>query len=262
MAEKQSESPVTPAAPTAGGLTAPGGATATKAIAVVAALALLVCGIGLQLVGHTQASVQFTGLRKSLDLFPREFLGYTWRDKYLDPDIEKMAGAAYYINVQGFRPRDASGASVYVSYYGEAATLVEHEPQVCMVAGGWDLPWGVQRESIQIPAGPGKPAWELPVNVYVFRKDMDNLLMLNYYCVNGRYFNSRDDVRVAGLVGRGYYTQTRVSIGLSDFDRARLTEKNVSESETYKRAVEILQYMVPQLEEYLPAVDASGQVGK
>jgi len=233
----------------------PAAAPSGAALAIVAAvaLALLGSGLGFRFIGQAPRPPEPTPLRRSLDEFPREFLGYGWRNQPLEPEIEKVAGASAYLNLLGFRSRDAAYAHLYVSYYNQAQTLVEHEPQVCMVeAGGWSLPYGILRNEVKIPAPAGDPAVTLPVNVYLFRKDVENLLMVNYYCVNSEYFNSRDEVRMKGLIGRGFYAQTRVSIPLSDLDAASINETTYADSEPYKRAVEVLQFVVPELEKYLP----------
>ncbi len=222
---------------------------------VAVCVLLLASGLGFRFGGagaENDGPVEKTELRKGFDEFPREFLGYVWRDDPLDPDVEEVAGAMYYLNLNGFRREDTAAAHLYVSYFGESRTLVEHEPQVCMKAGGWQLPYGIMRTKVQMPARDGGEAWELPVNAYLFKHDINYMFMVNYYVVNGEYMNRRVEARLAEEAERGFYAQARVSTAVSRSEAAKLRSERFRETEVFERLAEILRYVVPRLETHLP----------
>jgi len=93
----------------------------------------------------------------------------------------------------------------------------------------------------------------LPVNVFLFEKDVDRQMVVNFYCINGQYTDSRVDVRVMADRPGGYYAQTRVSMALSGVEWMEIDPKRVSQSRRFLRAAEVLGWVVPVLErEYLP----------
>jgi len=251
----------------------------------VAALVLLGSGVGFRLGGRARGTVRLTEPRVGLDTFPREFCGYEWsRDLPLDKDTEEVLGAMYYLNRQGFRRADSAAASLWVSYFGSPETRVDHEPQRCMRNGGWTLPFNFVRIEIPMPPRENGDPWRLPIQVYLFKKDMDHLLMVNTYCVNGTYLNKRTAARILSLdsQGLGFYTQTRVTINLTTLEWSELVgvrgpegdpyalardvdgvARAVRELESsgptpgekvnpYLRAVEIMRHVIPHLERHLP----------
>jgi hypothetical protein len=264
-------------------------------MALVAAI-LVGSGAAFKVTGRGPGTFTDTPLRRNFDGFPREFLGYQWsKNKPLDEDTERVLNAKAYLNREGFRSRDKSLAMLWVSYFGESETLVEHEPQVCMAAGGWSLPYGIHRTTVPMPPGPDGKSWDLPVNVYLFRKDVNRLFLVNTYCVNGTYTNSRDEARILSRRGVGFYAQTRVTIRLGDVEWGRLRARMGSRADPYApardrgqleaelarlaaagragaeateekahpvvRAAEILQFVIPELEAYLPAPSSAAGGG-
>jgi len=253
---------------------------------VAVVLILLGSGTAFRLAGRTGGTVRLTEPRIGLDKFPHEFCGYQWgHDLPLDDNTEKVLGAMYYLNRQGFRRSDSASASLWVSYFGSPETRVDHEPQVCMVkGGGWDLPYGFIRTEIPMPPRDGGRAWRLPVQAYLFQKDVDHLLMVNTYCVNGTYLNKRTQARILSLEshGLGFYMQTRVTIPLNAFEWNEVVSagspeddpyalaRNVAEvgrevralessgpapdrrAHPYIRAVQIMRYVIPHLERHMP----------
>lgn len=243
-------------------------------------------------VARVAGRVHLTEPAVGFDKFPREFLGYDWQDEVLDANTERVLGAMYYLKLNGFRPRDASVTSLLVTYFGESFTMVEHEPEVCMDAGGWTLPYGIGKTKLPIPATAGRPAWNLPVNVYLFQKDVERVLLVNTYCINGEYVSDRDAAKMLGERGKGFYAQTRVTIPLSDFEWVSLrvaagsqdnvyglakdasrVEREVRKLESmreatdgpegdkahpYIRIAEIMRYVIPKLAEHLPAQQREG----
>lgn len=271
----------------------------TVVFAALAVLVLLVTGVGFRLSGIARrAPISDTPLARSLDEFPHDFLGYEWsKNQPLDDTTERVLGATAYLNRVGFRPWDASRQALWVCYYGQSETKVQHEPEICYRANGWSLPFGIGEAEIVIPARNGRPSWKLPVNVYLFRQDVNWMMLVNTYCVNGYYTNDRDRVRNMGKAGQGFYTQVRVSRRLSDFEYlAMLSMEGGSRDDPYAVArdtkavarrlralrearqaagdgrtderhhpyllqAEILQYVVPELEPYLPEVTGTVPTG-
>jgi len=270
---------------------------------VAVVLILLASGAGLRLAGRTRGTLLLTEPRIGFDQFPSEFCGYKWsHDQALDRDTERVLGAMYYLNRQGFRKSDSAAATLWVSYFGSPETRVDHEPQVCMLNGGWSLPYraddapqGYIRTEIPMPPRKDGKAWTLPVLVYLFQKDMDHVLLVTTYCVNGTYLNNRTEARIISLGNRGlgFYAQTRVTIRLTSLEWNELVSvggpggdpyalaRNEAEvarairlldstgptpgekAHPYLRAVEIMRYVIPHLERHLPmaqtgAADASG----
>lgn len=273
---------------------ATGSARRPWVFALAVSALLLVSGLGFRMGGSSGGGlINLTPPRVPLTEFPEEFLGYRWsKDRVLDPDTERVLGAMAYINRDGFRERDKSVASLWVSYYGESKTDLEHEPEVCMKAGGWTLPEGQSSAVIPMPVTKEFPESELKVGVYVFEKDVDHLLLVNTYCVNRRYTDSRDEARLWGQKGKGFYAQARVTIRLSDYEWAgfklaggaagiyknardaqwvarglsklQRTEGQATsdERDPFLRAAEIIRQVVPELDRYYPPAETpSGPAG-
>jgi hypothetical protein len=146
---------------------------------------------------------------------------------------------------------------------GAGRTLLEHEPQVCYGAQDWKLPFGIIKSQIDMPAREGRPAWKLPVNIYLFSRDFEYVMVVNYYCVNWNYSSSRSDVRVLGNAPGGFYLQTRVTLPFSEADLAGCTSDNfvavMEKNPRFRQAVEVLRFAAPLLEDYLPPRSPSGQ---
>ncbi|HOI55042.1 MAG TPA: exosortase-associated EpsI family protein [Phycisphaerae bacterium] len=235
------------------------GAAQAAGVAMTAAVVavLLASGVGYRIrsVSRGESSRPSTPLRKAFTEFPTDFLEYQWRHGRLDEAIEKATGAEAYLKLSGFRKGDTSLMELYTSYVGKGATMVEHEPQVCYGAQGWSLPYGILRTTIdgltvRLSDGSMGP---LPVNVFLFEKDVDRQMVVNFYCINGQYTDSRVDVRVMADRPGGYYAQTRVSMALSGVEWMEIDPKRVSQSRRFLRAAEVLRWVVPVLErEYLP----------
>jgi hypothetical protein len=230
------------------------GAVLTAAVVAV----LLVSGVGYRVrsMYRGESSRPSTPLRRAFTEFSTEFLDYQWRHGRLDEAIERVTGAEAYLKMSGYRRGDTAMVELYTSYVGKGATMVEHEPQVCYGAQGWSLPYGILRRKVEgvtvrLMDGSMGP---LPVNVYLFEKDVDRQMVVNFYCINGKYTDSRVDVRVEADRPGGYYAQTRVSMALSGIEWAEIDPNRVSESRRFLQAAEVLRHVVPILEsEYLPA---------
>jgi hypothetical protein len=234
-----------------------GAATLSLVAALSVAVLLLAAGVGLRATGTSHgAGGPRTPLHKSFDDFPHDFLGYTWRRDKLDEATEVVAGADAYLKLLGTRPGGATWIDLYATYLGAGRTLLEHEPQVCYGAQDWKLPFGIVKSEIPMPARDGRPAWQLPVNIYLFSRDFEYVMVVNYYCVNWHYSSSRTDVRLMDDKPGGFYLQTRVTLPLSEADLAECTPDNVAalleKNPRYRQAVEVLRFAAPLLEDYLP----------
>lgn len=249
------------------------------------AVTLIVTGLTFRMAVGGSGPVVRTPPKVPLSKFPREFLGYQWTaDQPLRPNIEKVLGAMAYVNRLGFRERDRSGAHLWISYFGESQTMVEHEPQVCMRTDAWDLPEGIGKGSvIPLTRSLADGNTEVPVNVYVFRKDTKHQLLINTYCINGKYLSDRGQARFHGGKGVGFYAQIRIVIPLDDYEWGQLratgggiqgiydlsadatrVAKGLKELDDdraagrsqrrhpYLRAAEIMRRVVPELERHLP----------
>jgi uncharacterized protein DUF3485 len=255
------------------------------------AVMLTVTGLAFRLAVGGSGPVVRTPPKVPLSKFSREFLGYEWTaDQPLRPDVEKVLGAMAYVNRGGFRERDRSGAHLWISYFGESQTMVEHEPQVCMRTDGWSLPEGIGSNGvIALKRSLANGDTEVPVNVYVFRKDVTYQLLINTYCVNGKYLSDRNRARFHGGKGVGFYAQIRVVIPLDDYEWSQLRTTGGGISGVYElsadaarvarglreldndraagsgqrrhpylRAAEIMRHVVPELERHLPLESKRG----
>ncbi|MBN2582885.1 MAG: exosortase-associated EpsI family protein [Planctomycetes bacterium] len=229
-------------------------------VAVVAVL--LIAGFGFRVRGllKGESSRPSTPLRKAFTEFPTDFLDYQWRHGRLDAAVEKVTGAEAYLKMTGFRKSDGSYLELYTSYVGKGATAVEHEPQVCYGAQGWQMPHGfiqakIDGLKVRLSDGSFGP---LPVNVYLFEKDVDHQMVVNFYCINGKYTDSRVTARTEADRPGGFYAQTRVTLPLSGVEWAETGPKTYADSRRFKQAVEVLRYVVPIIEaEYLPVAPGS-----
>jgi len=242
---------------------APGATTLSLVVVVLVAALLLAAGVGFRMAGtNREGSFPRTPMSGSFDTFPRDFLGYTWRRDKLNQDTEIATGADAYLKLVGTRPGNANWVDLYASYMGAGRTLVEHEPQVCYGSQGWQMPFGIQQTEIEMPARDGRPAWKLPVNVYLFSRDFEYVMVINYYCVNWIYSNNRTEVRLMGDAPGGFYLQTRVTLSLSEADLAGCASNNfvamMEKNPRYRQAVEVLRFAAPQLEKYLPLRTPAG----
>ncbi len=240
-----------------------GGATTLSLIVVVLVAALLLAaGVGLRVAGPRRETFPKTPLSKSFDDFPHSFLGYTWRRDKLDPATEVVAGSDAYLKLVGTRPGDATWLDLYATYVGGGATLLEHEPQVCYGSQKWLLRYGIQQSEIEMPARDGRPAWKLPVNIYLFSRDFEYVMVVNYYCVNWNYSSNRTEMRLMGERPGGFYLQTRVTMPFSEADLAGCTADNfvavMQKNPRYRQAVEVLRFAAPLLEDYLPRRSSAG----
>lgn len=185
-----------------------------------------------------------TRLRKAFTEFPADFLeGYTLRHGALEPEIESRVGSHATLKLTGYN--EEGWVDIYTSYFGYASTPLEHEPHVCYAAQGW-TPLRIQME-IDVAGLGGK----IPVNVYFFRKDVERVLVMNNYNINGQYFNDRTPTKFMDAGPGGFYAQTRVTVPIRGDD---LTEENVSEHPDFLRAAAVMRETLPLVEEYLPAV--------
>jgi len=254
-------------------------------LVMIVCATLLVSGLAFRLSGGS-GQINQTPLRVPLTEFPEEFLGYQWsKDRVLDENTERVLGAMAYLNRDGFRDRDKTRASLWVSYYGESKTDLQHEPEVCMIAGGWSMPAGRVTFEVPMTPSPAYPGDKLKVGVYVFERDMNYLLAVNTHCINRRYIDNRGEARFMGNVGSGFYAQIRVTIPISKSDLlpggiesfykritgagdeadarwlaeglARL-DAPVAEGDRvhpFFRAVEIIRYVVPELDRFFPLTE-------
>ena len=195
---------------------------------------------------ETRESGPPTPLGKSFTDFPTDFLaGYNWRQGTLDPEIEKLVGSNATLKLTGYNQQ--GWAEVYTSYFGYASTPLEHEPDVCYPAQGWSLPLGVIRREIDVPGWDQK----LPISIYFFTKDVDRVLVINYYCINGQYFNDRTPTKFMNTGVGGYYAQTRVTVDIRSED---MTATDYESHVDYRRAVEIMRAVAPLVERHLPTL--------
>jgi hypothetical protein len=230
-----------------------GAASLQVVFATVLAVVLLVSGIGLRMFsGRDNENVIKKPLVKSFDDFPLTFLDYKWVRGKLDDQTEKVAGADAYLKITGMRPGDPLWVDLYASYVGGGRILLQHEPQVCYGAQGWQLPWGIVPGEVEMPATAERAAWKLPVNIYVFERDFNYILVVNYYCTEWHYTNDRTETRLHP----GFFLQTRVTMPLADADVA-LGKESFQTNPHYQQALEVLRYAVPRLEEYLPPKEAA-----
>ena len=224
-------------------------------------LALLASGIGFKISWPAPPSRPPTPLRKPFKDFPTDFLDYKWRFGVLDEEVERVAGVDAYLKLRGFRKRDGSGADLYTSYVGMGTTMVEHEPQVCYGAQAWSLPYKIIKAEIadlQVVIDKKGTIGPLPLNVYLFAKDVDHQMVVNFYCINGVYTNSRTAVRTEADRPGGFYAQTRVTLGLTSVDWAEANPGSLAKSRRFQQAVEILRYVTPLIrDEYLPPAPRS-----
>lgn len=234
-------------------------------IPVLVVLMLLASGIGFKIHIEPPSLRDPTPLRKEFKYFPTDFLGYQWRWKILDKKTEEVTGADAYLNLQGFRKSDGSFASLYTSYVGKGTTMVQHEPQVCYRALAFGLPFGVKKaeiKDIQVVIDDEGTIGPLPVNIYLFEKDVEHQMVINSYCINGYYTSNRSTVRTEADKPGGFYAQTRVSLALSNIDWAEANPETGSptRSRRFLQAVEILRYVTPLIrDEYLPPAPQSSE---
>ncbi len=190
-----------------------------------------------------------TPLAKSFMDFPVDFFpGYTWRQGVLEPEIERLVGSNATLKLTGVGRQ--GWVDLYTSYFGYASTPLEHEPDVCYPAQGWDLPLGVIRTEINLP-GRSEP---LPINVFYFTKELQRVLVVNYYCINGEYYNDRLETKFLETGEGGYYAQTRVTVEVKGEE---LTRETYRDHEAFKRARDVMVVAAPLIETYLPQMGGS-----
>ena len=166
----------------------------------IAVSALFVAGLSYRkAASHLDAAVDKpVVLPVSLSTFPIEIGKWKGQDVEVPDNIIRIAGNDDYIYRLYMSVETGHWVYVYVSYSGRPRTMIGHRPEICYVAGGW-----VREESIpsEFERTNQRTA---PCLIHRFYKpglDRTELVVLNYYILNGRITNKE-----SGFTGLGWRT--------------------------------------------------------
>ncbi len=139
---------------------------------------------------YRKAAVRLDALVKEplMPATPLSFLPYQigqWKgtDQPLTETVLKVAGNDDYLNRTYHLSNSDYYVNLYVAFTGQPRNMMGHRPEVCYTGAGWILE---QTEQTDIPLASGQ---SLPVQIHYFRKpspDLQYLIVLNYYIVNGK----------------------------------------------------------------------------
>ncbi len=133
------------------------------------------------------ASAKDISLSVPLRAFPSEIGGWSGTDVPIPETIRLVADNDDFINrlyVNGSRDQ---WVNIYVAYSARPRTMRGHRPQACFTSAGWVHD---RTETASIRSASGR---EIPCLIHRFYKhgeQNDQIVLLNFYVLNGRCINS------------------------------------------------------------------------
>jgi EpsI family protein len=212
---------------------------------VIVLLVLLLAASGLVARADRQEAVP---LRKSFSAFPVEMNGWVGaRQAPLDEEIVAILGVDDYVT-RVYRKPGAAPVGLYVGYWqSQKQGDSIHSPQNCLPGAGWSP---VSRASLAIPAvnaASGDPA---VVNRYVIQKGLDRQLVLYWYQSHGRIVASEYWGKIALVTDAIRLNRTDAAV--IRVMTAIPRQGTDAEAAAERTAVEFVQTLLPQLDEFLP----------
>jgi len=199
---------------------------------------LLAATTGMAYLSHGEA----TPPAKPLSSFPAQIAGYTayadWplEQKYLD-----VLGVTDYIH-RGYVSPSQGAIDLYIGYFRSQRTGASiHSPKNCLPGSGWQP----ERAAIyQLRLQDGR---NVPINMYVVRKNLDEELVLYWYQAHGRVVASE-------YWGKFYLVYDALRLNRTDAALVRITTPIVggNEEQARARAVAFAQQITNDVDQIIP----------
>lgn len=123
-------------------------------------------------------------LEVPLSKFPVEVNGWSGRDVEIPEEIQKVAGNDDFLNRAYSNKNIDAWVNIYIAFSARPRTMLGHNPQFCYRGSGW-----ISQEIAegQIKTVEGK---EIDHLLHRFKKDDEEVYVLNFYILNGEVINS------------------------------------------------------------------------
>jgi EpsI family protein len=188
------------------------------AAAVAASLLMLASGLTYHTLAARLAAPVTTRpiAPEAMKEFPMQIGGWTGQEVPLDEAIVRRTHTDAHINRQYSRHNGLESVSLYVACGVKARDLMVHRPEVCYVGAGWTR---TDRRSLDLPLSDGRV---LPCNAISFSRgtlDTTNIVVLDYYIVDGEYCRDISLLRSKVWQGSGavrYVAQVQIAAPIAD----------------------------------------------
>jgi EpsI family protein len=194
--------------------------------------------IGMAYLSHGEA----TPLSKPLSEFPNRVGAYTTGVNWpLAQKTIDVLGVSDYLN-RGYVSPTQGPINLYIGYFRNQRTgKTIHSPKNCLPGAGWTP---VKETVYQLPLPDGR---KVPINLYVLRKDLDNLLVLYWYQAHGRVIANE-------FVGKFYLVYDAIRLNRTDAALIRITVpiSNGNEEQARTRALAFAQQITSDIDQIIP----------
>ena len=162
--------------------------TNKKTIGIAWALAmvlLVVVGICYRLMATKMNVIVTTPIKLDVPLseFPMRIGQWIGRDVPLSETILEVAANDDFLSRLYVNESNNQWANVYIAYTARPRTMLGHRPQVCYPANGWTHE---NTEHVQVISNSGRKIRCLLHNFQKPTSESEEIIVLNYYIVNGR----------------------------------------------------------------------------
>jgi len=179
---------------------------------------------------------------KALSDFPARIGSYTMiADWPLDQETIAELGVTDYLQRGYFSPSDGQ-LGLYIGYFRSQRTGSSiHSPKNCLPGSGWQPEKSV---IYQMPLDDGR---QVPINLYVVRKDLDEQLVLYWYQAHGRVVASE-------YWGKFYLVYDALRLNRTDAALVRITAPIVhgNEEQARSRAIAFAKQITQDVDQVIP----------
>jgi EpsI family protein len=202
-------------------------------------LAVLLAGTaGMGFLSHGES----TPPARPLSEFPKEVAGYhAVADFPFDADTLKVLGVTDYVNRAYVSPIKGE-LGLYVGYFRTQRTgATIHSPKNCLPGAGWQP---TVSETYQLKLDDGR---QVPVNLYVIRKDLDEQIVLYWYQSHGRVVASE-------YWGKYYMVADAIRLNRTDAALVRITApvRNGDTDAAREQAIAFARQVATDVEQVIP----------
>jgi len=199
---------------------------------------LLGATTGMAYLSHGEA----TPPARPLSQFPTEIAGAKmFADWPLEQRVLDLLGVTDYLNRGYFSPTEGQ-VNLYIGYFRSQRTGASiHSPKNCLPGSGW------QPESAMIYQLPLDDGRNVPINLYVVRKDLDEQLVLYWYQAHGRVVASE-------YWGKFFLIYDALRLNRTDAALVRITVPIIhgNEEQARTRAISFAKQITHDVDQIIP----------
>ena len=202
-------------------------------------LAVLLAGTaGMGFLSHGES----TPPARPLSDFPKGVAGYqAVADFPFDADTLKVLGVTDYVNRAYVSPTKGE-LGLYIGYFRTQRTgAAIHSPKNCLPGAGWQP---TVSETYQLKLDDGR---QVPVNLYLIRKDLDEQMVLYWYQSHGRVVASE-------YWGKYYMVADAIRLNRTDAALVRITApvRNGDTDAAREQAIAFARQVATDVEQVIP----------